>query len=79
MATKRGPYVRSAATRSRLLETLAKRPDATRAELARATGLPWAVVAAHLRTLEEQGAITGRPVGRMRCYRVVEPRAMERD
>ena len=65
----RGPYTRSAATRRRLLDLLAQRPGATRAELARASGLSWGVVASHLATMEARGEVTSVAAGRKRSYR----------
>jgi len=68
MPVKRGPYVRSAATRARLLALLAERPGMTRADLQRATGLAWGTVAHHLRSMLERGEVEASRFGRRAHY-----------
>ena len=75
LATKRGPYVRSAATRARLLALLAERPGMTRADLRRETGLAWGTVAHHLRSMAERGEVEAHRVGRRAHYVVKEATA----
>lgn len=73
MPAKRGPYVRSAATRARLLALLSQRPGMTRADLQRETGLAWGTVAHHLRSMAERGEVEAHRVGR-RAHFVVRER-----
>lgn len=63
-----GPYVRSAATRERLLDLIRGQPGIGRGELARQAGLSWSAVSHHVRGFCRRGDVACLRVGHRVLY-----------